>query len=88
MAASLSRAEHTILVAICDSEGEDPRADRFTDLVRRRAGQLTGPEYRRGVAGLADRGLLQATVVTKSNGDIGRVVIRRITLLGRRVIGR
>jgi hypothetical protein len=77
-----------ILEAICDSEGEDPRAERLTDLVRRRAGQLTGLEYRRGVAELADRGLLQATVLTKSNGDIGRVVIGRVTLLGRRVVGR
>ena len=87
MGASLSTAERRILEAAHDAESGDG-ADRLTDVVRRAVGQLTGQEFRRGVASLSERQLLRAHVCTKVNGEVGQVVIERITLLGRRAIRR
>ena len=88
MGASLSGPERLILEAVTKAEADDPKSDRLTDVVRRAAGQLTGGQFRQGVADLAERGLLRARVHNKANGEVGRVVIERATLLGRRVIGR
>ncbi len=88
MAASLSRPERLILEAVNEVVEREPGTERLTDLVRRAVGQLTGGEFRRGVAELNERGLLRARVTTKPDGEIGRVEIERVTLLGRRVVGR
>jgi hypothetical protein len=88
MAASLSRPERLILEAVHEVVQREPKSDRLTDLVRRAVGQLTGSEFRQGVAELSERGLLHARFTTKANGEIARVEIERVTLLGRRVVGR
>ena len=87
MGASLSAAERRVLEAAHDADG-GCEPDRVTDVVRRAVGQLTGQEFRRAVAELSERQLLRASVATKPDGEVGRVVIERITRLGRRAIGR
>ncbi|MGH9278329.1 MAG: hypothetical protein ACRD12_09510 [Acidimicrobiales bacterium] len=86
MAASLSTAERQVLGAFnAGPVTTDPVA--LTDVVRRRTlPQVTGPEFRRAVASLAERGLLRARVATKAGGEIGRVVIEDVTALGRAVV--
>jgi hypothetical protein len=83
MAALLSAAERGILEAASEVQAG---ATDITAVVRRTVGRLPGPEFRRGVARLAERGLLRAHVTMKVNGDVGRVVIEGITPLGRCVI--
>jgi len=87
MGASLSTAERRILEAVDDAETDDTNG-HLTDVVRRELGQLPGQEFRRGVASLTDRRLLQARVALKAGGEVGQVVIERVTFLGRRAIGR
>lgn len=59
----------------------------LTDAVRRKTlAQVTGPEFRRAVASLAERRLLRATVARKADDDVGRVVIEDVTPLGRAVV--
>ncbi len=87
MGASLSTAERRILEAVDDAEAIDT-GGYLTDVVRRELGQLPGQEFRRGVASLTDRRLLQARVALKAGGEVGQVVIERVTFLGRRAIGR
>lgn len=86
MGAALSTPERRVLEAADEADAE--HGDALTDVVRRMVGQLTGQEFRRAVADLSERGLLQASVATKVNGEVGRVLIERITRLGRRAIGR
>lgn len=86
MADVLSPAERRILEAACDTGVDVDERRTFSDAVRRRLGQLPGPDFRRGVASLADRGLLRARVATKPDGDIGRVVIEAVTPLGRSLV--
>jgi len=90
MGASLSTSERRILEAVDDAEvGEVAEsAGKLTDVVRRALGQLPGDEFRRGVASLSERRLLRAQVAVKADGEVGRVVIERVTFLGRRAIGR
>lgn len=85
VAASLSTAERRVLVAVtAECVSADPV--ELTDAVRRRTlHQVTGPEFRRAVASLAERRLLRARVATKAGGEIGRVVIEDLTPLGRGV---
>jgi hypothetical protein len=87
MGASLSTAERRILEAVDDAEAADADG-QLTDVVRRALGQLPGQEFRRGVATLTERRLLDARVAVKTGGEVGRVVIERVTFLGRRAIGR
>jgi len=87
MGASLSTAERRILEAVDDAETADTNG-HLTDVVRRELGQLPGQEFRRGVASLTERRLLEAHVVLKAGGVVGQVVIERVTFLGRRAIGR
>ena len=87
MGASLSTAERRVLEAAHDAGGGHVPGP-LTDVVRRMVGQLTGQEFRRAVADLSERQLLRASVATKVNGEVGQVVIVRITRLGRRAIGR
>ncbi len=87
MGASLSTAERRILEAVDDAEAGDTNG-HLTDVVRRELGQLPGQEFRRGVASLAERRLLEAHVARKAGGVVGQVVIERVTFLGRRAIGR
>ncbi len=87
MGASLSTAERRILEAVDDAEAGDTNG-RLTDVVRRELGQVPGQEFRRGVASLTERRLLQARVALKAGGEVGQVVIERVTFLGRRAIGR
>lgn len=92
MAAALTPAERRILEAACESSassgGVAPKdAGAFTDDVRRRTlTQLPGPEFRRGVSSLSERGLLRAQVRHKVDGDVGRVLIEAVTPLGRTAI--
>jgi hypothetical protein len=86
MAASLSSAERRILEAIDEVRGSTASGSDLTVAVRRMLGQVPGPEFRRSVARLADRGLLRARVTTKVDGDVGRVVIEHITPLGRSAV--
>jgi hypothetical protein len=86
MAASLSTAERRILEAVDDALKAGTTLPQLTVVIRRTLGQLPGPEFRRGVARLTERGLLHARVSTKVNGEIGRVAIERITPLGRSAI--
>jgi len=87
MGFSLSTSERRILEAVEDVDiGDDD--GQLTDVVRRRLGQLPGHEFRRGVAVLTERRLLDAHWAVKPGGEVGRVVIRRVTFLGRRAIGR
>jgi hypothetical protein len=82
MADVLTVVERRILEAACDpGVGEN-----LTDSVRRMVGQVPGPDFRRGVARLAERGLLRASVATKPDGDLGRVVIDSVTPLGRSLV--
>lgn len=70
---------------------EQPAADpvELTDAVRRKTlPQVTGPEFRRAVASLAERGLIRARVATKAGDEIGRVVIEHVTPLGLGVMRR
>jgi len=87
MGASLSTAERRILEAVDDAEAGDT-SGHLTDVVRRELGHLPGQEFRRGVASLAERRLLEARVALKAGGEVGQVVIERVTFLGRRAIGR
>jgi len=87
MGASLSTAERRILEAAHDAEA-DGVDGHLTDVVRHTLGQIPGPEFRHGVASLADRQLLRARVAVKAGGEVGRVVIEATTFLGRRAIGR
>jgi hypothetical protein len=87
MGASLSTAERRILEAAHEAQ-DDEANGQLTDVVRRAVGQLPGQTFRRGVADLAERRLLQARVAVKADGEVGRVVIERVTFLGRRAIGR
>ena len=86
MAASLSSAERRILEATEEARATTPSGAQLTVTVRRMLGHLPGPEFRRSVARLAERGLLRAHVSTKVDGDVGRVVIEEITPLGRSVV--
>ncbi len=86
MAARLSIAERRILEAAQEAVAAGTMPAQLTDVVRRALGQIRGPEFRRGVASLAERGLLRATCSTKQNGEVGRVVIEQITTLGRSVV--
>lgn len=91
MGASLSTAERRILEAVDNAAGADSPSDgngQLTDVVRRELGQLPGQEFRRGVATLTQRRLLDARVTVKAGGEVGQVVIERVTFLGRRAIGR
>ncbi|HEX3395010.1 MAG TPA: hypothetical protein VHS52_10815 [Acidimicrobiales bacterium] len=90
MGATLSTSERQILEAVDDAEAGEvaDSAGQLTDVVRRALGQLPGDEFRRGVAALSGRRLLQAHVAMKAGGEVGRVVIERVTFLGRRAIGR
>ncbi len=89
MGATLSPSERRILEAVNDAEGaEADSGGQLTDIVRRTLGQLPGDEFRQGVAALTERRLLQARVAVKAGGEVGRVVIERVTFLGRRAIGR
>jgi len=86
MGFSLSTSERRILEAVEDADlGGD---GQLTDVVRRQLGQLPGDEFRRGVTALTERRLLQARWAVKPGGEVGRVVIERVTFLGRRAIGR
>jgi len=87
MGATLSTSERRILEAVDDAEADHGNG-QLTDVVRRVLGQLPGHEFRRGVATLTERRLLQARVAVKTDGEVGRVVIERVTFLGRRAIGR
>ena len=86
MAASLSSAERRILEAVEAARLTTPGGGELTVAVRRMLGQVPGPEFRRSVARLAERGLLRAHVSTKVDGDVGRVVIEEITPLGRSAV--
>lgn len=86
MGASLSLAERRILEAADEAVSAGTTPSELTDVVRRSLGQIPGPEFRRGVAALAQRGLLRARFWTKVNGDVGRVVIEQITPLGRSAV--
>ena len=86
MAASLSSAERRILEATEEARVTIADAVELTVTVRRMLGQIPGPVFRRGVARLAERGLLRARVKTKVDGEVGRVVIEQITPLGRSAI--
>jgi|GEM_PF-3740091 len=90
MGATLSPSERRILEAVNDAEVAEvaESAGQLTDVVRRTLGQLPGDEFRQGVATLTERRLLQARVAVKAGGEVGRVVIERVTFLGRRAIGR
>jgi len=87
MSFSLSTSERRILEAVEDADVGDGDG-QLTDVVRRRLGHLPGHEFRRGVAALTERRLLQARWAVKPGGEVGRVVIERVTFLGRRAIGR
>ncbi len=87
MGAELSTSERRILEAVDDADVADG-GGLLTDVVRRAVGQLPGHEFRRGVASLTERRLLQARVAVKAGGEVGQVVIERVTFLGRRAIGR
>ncbi|MDQ6796437.1 MAG: hypothetical protein M3011_00190 [Actinomycetota bacterium] len=87
MGASLSTSERRVLEAVEDAEVGDGDG-RLTDVVRRRLGQLPGEEFRRAIAALTERRLLQAHWAVKPGGEVGTVVIERVTFLGRRAIGR
>lgn len=88
MAALLTPAERWILEAACASSasgGGDPAA--LTDVIRRRTlAHVPGPEFRRGVSSLTERGLLRAQVRRKVDGDVGRVLIESVTPLGRSIV--
>lgn len=86
MGATLSTAERRILEAAQEALAAGIRSPELTDIVRRSLGQVPGPEFRRGVAALAERGLLRARCSHKLNGDVGRVVIEQLTPLGRSAI--
>ncbi len=86
MAASLSTAERRILEAADEALSAGTKPPELTDVVRRSLGHIPGPEFRRGVAALAQRGLLRARFSTKVNGDVGRVLIDDITPLGRSAV--
>jgi len=90
MGATLSPSERRILEAVTDAEVAEAAESggQLTDVVRRTLGQLPGDEFRQGVATLTERRLLQARVAVKAGGEVGRVVIERVTFLGRRAIGR
>jgi len=89
MGATLSPSERRILEAVNDAEGvEAESGGQLTDIVRRTLGQLPGDEFRQGVATLTERRLLRARVAVKAGGEVGRVVIERVTFLGRRAIGK
>jgi len=90
MGATLSPSERRILEAVNDAEVAEVAGSggQLTDVVRRTLGQLPGDEFRQGVATLTERRLLQARVAVKAGGEVGRVVIERVTFLGRRAIGR
>ncbi len=87
MGATLSTSERRILEAVNDAEADHGNG-QLTDVVRRALGQWPGHEFRRGVAALTERHLLRARVAVKANGEVGQVVIERVTFLGRRAIGR
>jgi hypothetical protein len=86
VAALLSTSERQILEAAHHAQRGGVGPDRLTDVVRRTLGQVPGVEFRLVVARLAQRGLLHAQVKRKPGGEVGRVVIERITPLGRSVI--
>lgn len=86
--ALLSASERRILEAAHDAQRGGVHPARLTDVVRRTLGQVPGVEFRVVVARLTERGLLCAQVAHKPGGEVGRVVIERVTPLGRTLIKR
>ena len=84
----LTAQERRILEAADDAFMSGVRPDELTDAVRRSLHQVPGVDFRAGVARLSERGLLCAQVRHKPGGEVGRVVIERVTPLGRTLIKR